>query len=78
MIEGYIEDVNELRRFLRTARELSGLTVSDVTRLTGIDYHTLRRIEENENYSINVEKLLMLLNGYGLALHIEPKEPTED
>ena len=73
MIEAYIDNLADLRLFLRTARELTGKSVNQVCTETGIDYHLLRRVEDNPDYKVNLKYVFVLLNHYGLQLHIEPK-----
>lgn len=73
MIEGYIDNLADLRQFLKAAREVAGYSVNQVCTKTGIDYHLLRRVEDNPDYTVNMKYIFILLEFYGLQLHIEPK-----
>ena len=58
---------------LRTERERAGFTVEDVSRRTGVDPATLRRIEDGPAKNLRPATLRRL----ALALGVEPAQLTK-
>lgn len=74
MIEAYIDNLEDLKDFLRAAREAEGLTIMQAAAESGLNNQTIRNYENIPKRDVYMAQLLQLLRTYGYTLHIEPKE----
>jgi len=63
-----LDQLNELLTQLRTAREAKGLSLSDLTELTGMDRSALSKLETGQRANPTVETLVRYAEAVGKRL----------
>jgi len=63
----------DVGRQVRAHRKLQGLRIDDAAALNGVSVDLLSRLENGAG-GIRTDKLLAVLDGFGLALVIAPKD----
>lgn len=68
-----LENVSDLGATVRARRREQSLRIDDAAALLGVSVDLLSRLE-NSKGSVRLDKLLLVLDGLGLALVLAPKE----
>ncbi|HEV3003140.1 MAG TPA: helix-turn-helix transcriptional regulator [Pirellulales bacterium] len=63
-----LDDLEAVLRELKTAREARGLSLADVTRLTGMDRSTLSKLETGQRPNPTIESLARYAEAVGKRL----------
>jgi DNA-binding phage protein len=69
-----LDQVQELLRQLKTVREAQGLSLADVTRLTGMDRSALSKLESGQRPNPTVETLVRYAEAVGRRLVVSLTE----
>ena len=69
---GNISSTKELGSAIRARRKAAGLTQSDAAALCGVGTRFLGELERGKD-TAQIGKVIRILQGLGLALHIAPK-----
>lgn len=70
-----LDQVKGLVRQLKTAREEKGLSLSDLTRLTGMDRSALSKLETGQRLNPTIETLVRYADAVGKRLVVSLRNP---
>ena len=72
----YVQETTELGQHVRNQRAALGLRIDDAAALCGVSTDVLSRLENGKPVTTN--KLMLVLNGFGLQLMILPTSQAMD
>ena|ERR1700709_2862892 len=72
----FARDLAAVGVLVRSYRAENGMPINDAADLLGVSKDVLSRLENGR--SIGIDKLFLILNGFGLNLLIVPKRDTPD
>ena len=65
-----LDELDELLKLLKSSREAKGMSLSDVTKLTGMDASALSKLETGQRVNPTVETLVRYAEAVGKRLHV--------